>query len=290
MIVFVKKTGGQLGNRLFTFSHIYAFCLEHGFKLVHIDFEDYASHFEKMRVGRYIRLPLQSDQVVSSSSRKFFVKMLRLAMSVAMKLPGKQSFLSSLKVGGEGEAFRLDSPAFVETLRGKRILRLEGFVLRADPLFNKYVREIRALFNPIPEIRQKVQQTICEARKNVDLVIGVHIRRGDYKGFQGGRFYFEIEQYAGLMRKVSELFPTKRLRFLVCSNETLQREQFSGLDVSFGPGHLVEDMYSLAACDYLLGTHSTFVMWASFYGEVPLYRFDDPVRKPDLSEFRTDWS
>ena len=290
MIVFVKKTGGQLGNRLFTFSHIYSFCLEHGFSLVHIDFEDYAGHFENMRVGRFIRLPLRSNRVVAGGVRAGFVKMLRLGMSAVMKFPFRKSFVASLKVGGEGNAFRLDDTKFVESLRGKKILRLEGFVLRADSFFEKYAKEIRTLMVPTVVIREKVQQTVCEARKDADLLIGVHIRRGDYKGFQGGRFFFEIEQYAGLMRKVSGLFSNKRIRFLVCSNETLQATQFSDLAVSFGPGHLVEDMYSLAACDYLLGTHSTFVMWASFYGQVPLYRFDDPARKPDLSEFRTDWS
>ncbi|MDB6028836.1 MAG: hypothetical protein JWM68_5059, partial [Verrucomicrobiales bacterium] len=205
-------------------------------------------------------------------------------------LPFRSSFLTSVAVGGEGEAFKLDDKTFIRSLHGKKLLRLEGFVLRADTLFGKHARAIRALFVPEPKIQERVQATICEARKGADVLIGVHIRRGDYKGFQGGRFYFEIDQYVKVMRSASELFPNKRVRFLICSNESLRAEQFQNVSVAFGPGHLVEDLYSLAACDFLLGTHSTFVMWASFYGEVPLYRFDDPERKPQLSEFHTDWS
>jgi len=29
-------------------------------------------------------------------------------------------------------------------------------------------------------------------------------------------------------------------------------------------------MYGFARCDYLIGPPSTFTMWASFYGQVPL--------------------
>jgi hypothetical protein len=44
------------------------------------------------------------------------------------------------------------------------------------------------------------------------------------------------------------------------------------LNVTWGSGHLVEDMYAFAGCDYLVGPPSTFTTWASFYGQVPLCR------------------
>lgn len=49
---------------------------------------------------------------------------------------------------------------------------------------------------------------------------------------------------------------------------------------------IIEDMYSLAECDYIIGPPSTYTMWASFYGEVPLYMVDNPSLKPVLSDFK----
>ena len=33
---------------------------------------------------------------------------------------------------------------------------------------------------------------------------------------------------------------------------------------------MIEDVYALSQCDYILGPPSTFSMWASFIGDVPL--------------------
>jgi hypothetical protein len=56
--------------------------------------------------------------------------------------------------------------------------------------------------------------------------------------------------------------------------------------VTFGPGHQVEDLYALAACDRLLAAPSTFSMWASFYGAVPLYVVPHAAPDFSLADFR----
>jgi hypothetical protein len=53
-----------------------------------------------------------------------------------------------------------------------------------------------------------------------------------------------------------------------------------------GTGHLIEDLYSLAQCDFLAGPPSTFTLWASFYGKVPLYMAKDIHKVPSLSDFQ----
>ncbi len=60
---------------------------------------------------------------------------------------------------------------------------------------------------------------------------------------------------------------------------------FSKLQVTFGTGDLIEDMYALASCDYLIGPPSTFTMWASFYGKVPL----NIIRRSDQSQQLSDF-
>ena len=47
----------------------------------------------------------------------------------------------------------------------------------------------------------------------------------------------------------------------------------------------IEDLYALSICDYILGPPSTFSMWASFYGGVPLRFIKHSNDKIFLREF-----
>ena len=78
------------------------------------------------------------------------------------------------------------------------------------------------------------------------------------------------------------------MAFLLCSNEELNYADFAGLQVHSATGHFVEDLYALAACDLVLGPPSSYSMWASFYGQVPLLHLehaDQPVSLPDFQVF-----
>jgi hypothetical protein len=87
------------------------------------------------------------------------------------------------------------------------------------------------------------------------------------------------------MWQVNCLFGNRKVGFLVCSNEKHEPQKFSGLRVFLGTGQPIEDMYGLAGCDYIMGPPSTYSMWASFYGEVPLYQFEDANRKISIEDF-----
>jgi len=56
--------------------------------------------------------------------------------------------------------------------------------------------------------------------------------------------------------------------------------------VTFGTGDLIEDMYAFARCDYLIGPPSTFTLWASFYGCVPLNLIRSSDQRQALADFR----
>ena len=89
------------------------------------------------------------------------------------------------------------------------------------------------------------------------------------------------------MREVLALFPAEtRVRFLLFSNEPIPAADFAEFDTGRSTDHPVEDMYAMAGCDYIVGPLSTYSMWASFYGRVPLchlHRPDQPITS--LNEF-----
>ena len=104
--------------------------------------------------------------------------------------------------------------------------------------------------------RAAVDRLMRDLRQDSDVVIGIHIRHGDYATFMDGRYYYSLDQYAALMHRVVEQLSGQRVKFLVCSNAKWIPEIFEGLDVTPGTGHITEDMYALAETDLIFGPPS----------------------------------
>ena len=132
--------------------------------------------------------------------------------------------------------------------------------------------ELKRIFTPRKEIVDKAEALISELRKDADLVIGVHIRRGDYKEWNEGRFYYSFEEYYRFMKRIEKLYEGKRVAFFISSNEALSMEQFPGLCCSFHEqdASVILDLHTLSLCDRIIGPYSTFSRWASFIGEKPI--------------------
>jgi hypothetical protein len=116
--------------------------------------------------------------------------------------------------------------------------------------------------------------------------VGVHIRHGDYANFRDGKYFYTLPQYVDQMRILARLLAPRRIGFLVCSNVSQDSTHFGDLKVTMGPGHLLEDMYALAECDYLMGPPSTYTIWASFYGKVPLHSIEAADAPLALADFQ----
>jgi hypothetical protein len=110
-------------------------------------------------------------------------------------------------------------------------------------------------------------------RKDADLVIGVHIRHGDYKTFENGRYYYTLEEYYQFMQNIQQVYKDKRVVFFISSNESFDTQLFKDCRCfRFGkePSGDILDLYTLSLCDRIVGPWSTYSRWASFFGEVPL--------------------
>ena len=113
-------------------------------------------------------------------------------------------------------------------------------------------------------------------REQSDLVIGIHIRRGDYKDWNDGRFFYEVSQYREVMIRLQSLYSDKKVGFFISSNEKMDKSQFEGCHCEFHQGgNPILDLHTLSLCDKLVGPYSTFSRWASFIGEKPIYFIED---------------
>jgi len=98
--------------------------------------------------------------------------------------------------------------------------------------------------------------------------------------YDDGVYYEKMVQLKGHFRESG-----KRVSFLLCSNEEINKNNFEGLDITLGLNHPVEDLYSLSRCDYIIGPPSTYSMWASFYGKVPALAIMSPEQAIDVKCF-----
>lgn len=166
------------------------------------------------------------------------------------------------------------------------LLVLIGWRFRDDKALREHGPLVRALFRPRAHFRQPAEQCLAELRGQCDVVVGVHVRRTDYATFRDGCFFYSDAVYRRMMKDLSAQL-RGRVGFLVASDATIDTSMFSGMLVQQAPGHELVDLYALAGCDYILGPPSTYSMWASFYGDVPLCHVSSADAEVTLEAFRT---
>jgi Glycosyl transferase family 11 len=270
MIIITQKFG-QLANRLLLFAHFIGFAIENNVTLLNPTFDEYAQFFESTGddvLCRYpkTKLPLPSPPPI----RESFYECIRALTSLAIKAKLANSILSIAHLQ-EDQQCDLSNPDFRDLATQTKVVLAKGWEFRDQSNFVKHADKIRAYFTPIAIHRTNVSRLIDPIRAACDVLIGVHIRQGDYAEFLGGKYFYTVAQYLQMMERTERLFPNQKVTFLICSNVQHDRDQFSSFNCAFGTQHLIEDLYSLAQCDYLVGTLSTYILWASYYGQVPLY-------------------
>ncbi|WP_162303679.1 hypothetical protein [Hymenobacter sediminis] len=283
------KRFGQLGNRLFLFSHFVANAVEHGYALANPSFNGYARYFEATSTGDFDGLPIR----LNGFRRPFFDSVFELVQRPPvfdyvqrcyrrLPLPANHPKLLYLH---DDDSFDLNNPEYLAAAQQRTVL-VHGWQFRDKSHFAKHAPLLRHLFRPIAEHRTAVAALINRLRQTTDILVGVHIRRGDYAVFNNGGYYYDDATYARTLHELLAQLPAhKRVAFLLCSNEPVDLTAYAGLTVHQPTGHFIEDLYALAACDYVLGPPSSYSMWASFYGEVPLLHLHHAQQAVELSQF-----
>jgi hypothetical protein len=284
-VIVIAQKYGQLGNRLFVFAHFIGCALEHGLTVSNPAFEEYADCFQVPRRDLFCRYPPRPSFFNGRKFRRWLYTLVwRLTNSLAYRRPNSR-FWRVIRISEE-EVCDLADPQFIASAREKLFTFVQGWEFRDEASLQKHARRIREILTPVDDLMFNVQQHVKRAREGVDVLVGVHIRQGDYKQFEGGKYFYESDEYARVMKTIEALFPKQRVGFLVCSNTRQPTEIFTPFTYLAGRGHFVEDMYSLAACDYIVGPPSTYTMWASFYGATPLYMLKELNEKLTLTSFK----
>jgi hypothetical protein len=293
---------GRLANRLILFANFVALAEEQGHRLTNFTFHSYSELFEGTKKNIYCRYPRPQrrswmDVVpgVAAFLRKTRIPyhITRYAALLNERHPIFGDKVVTLHEFPSANYTLLDGPEYQEKIRPAKTVFVYGWWLRTPRLVKKHGEKIRAYFRPVEKFQNASRDAIKPLRRKADIVIGVHLRHGDYRGWFGGKYFFPVERYAAWMRELAAQFPGRKVAFFVCSDEPRNAAEFPGLTVGLGADSPVSDVNALALCDYIIGPKSTFSQWASFYGEKPLLQVCDTNDSVKLENFRVsylDWS
>lgn len=265
---------GRLANRLLISAHALAYCIRNKETFIDLSFYHFAGYYFLKSDNVKIKVKFISSRFLT----KIFVWLLSKIVLTGRFLDS-DNLIDSYKTGWNHTE--------IESLkrRRNRILYISGEGFRDTTGVKIHRNIIIEIFNPISEYQIKANQIVAEVRKASDRLVGIHIRRGDYRNWYP-KYCLEDSFYNDLISQIENLSAGQTtVRFLVCSDEEVDETKYES-NVSFSKQDPVTDMILLSRCDLIVGPPSTFSVWASYYGNVPLFTiFELPV-KIDLQKFK----
>jgi len=244
----IYDSPGQTCNRLWSYLDMVGYCIIKNKKIFVLFFEPDIKYFDNLLNSKHIVFPFYNKYLINLLGYKLYKIILdkifanRICrMFYKSKIAARMGFMSGWK--------NRDSHNYFPLCRDK----------------------IQELYMPCIDIVKEVHKLIMPYKsKDEKLIIGVHIRRGDYRRWMGGKYFFTNEEYFNMMEQLQKIYKNKKLYFFISTNEQLDWSFFSHFNILKNNGTAIHDLYALSLCDRIIGPLSTFSRWASFYGNVPL--------------------
>src|SRR5574344_576350 len=189
-MIFVRDKG-RMCNNILQYGHLYAWGREHNRRTMSMRFA-YKYHY---------------FHICETPYHNFFIYLLA-------KYGCKWKLIPSVSFNEENA-----QTAAQETKMLKhRLILAEGWYARFPDLFIKYKEEIKALFQFLPEVTDKINEELSPYDKDT-IRLGVHIRRGDYATWQGGQYLYSDAQYVNIIKQFILLSSNTHVEIFICGND-----------------------------------------------------------------------
>ena len=264
-MIIAFDTPGQLGNQLWAYSNLIAVAKEYNMSVIIILQQNYYKLLDAdalqvaKRNGVYVldagsykgRIIRKFGAIFLKNKIKFFAKIFPVTIVAERNVAIQKKIEQSRK-----RLYIVN--AWEQRIHTSSFLKENDF--------------IRSVILPEAESRKKAAERIELLRQKFDVIVAVHIRRGDYKTFLDGKYYFEDDVYLKKMEQINHLLAPVKVVFDIFSNEKIDINNFTTLNASFRNDNTpIGDMWGISLCDFIIGPLSTFSMWASFLKKVPLH-------------------
>jgi len=159
----------------------------------------------------------------------------------------------------------------IQFIKGWYFTRYPHILEKYRPYFQKKYALPQYVYKDNP-----IYKKIKRLDTNKYAIVGIHIRRGDYKLFFDGKFYYTDDVYLKKMEEVEtelEKKYDKKAFFIIFSNENTSIKPLQNRIISKNTWYI--DQFLMMCCHYLIGPPSSFTLWASYLGKVPLFHIED---------------
>lgn len=293
-LVVLFHNEGQLANQLWLFFNLIAYALEKKYDIDIWCFYQYSKFFEtpfpKNKLIKFLFYKTFPTFVFKNKNLFRIVRRLyRLIYKFLIILPIK--ILNNNKIIDSSlENIYLDDEyrkpevikKFEQDPNFNTIYTLEWNFL-AFSLLRKHREQILEYFKPKDNFLNNAENNISKLRQNFDYLIGLHLRfkePGDGEIIDENFLWYVdndnleyIKELIDIFMKRKNLNQLKVGIFITSNAKNLNLEPFKGLNVFYNKRHFIEDLFSLAKCDVILGCKSSFCTLASYIGLKPIYFF-----------------
>jgi len=246
---------GRLGNRLKLLTHLAAAAMEHGFAITNPAFWKYHGEFLAWENNALNFFPGYSPWWIPVRGERLLRGVFCRVAQMASRIPGLRRQIGWLRCPDEKSVDLAGSEFRRRLAEGPTHLFLWGYNFHGTPLVQKHRIELLRLFRPVrgPE-------------KPSGFTIALHARRGDYREWAGGKYYFSWDDYRGWIREARKRWVDRSPRILVFSDEIVPGEIRNEAGVEVTGGTAGQDLFRMAGCEVILGPPSSFSDWAAWYG------------------------
>lgn len=292
-IIILWNNGGRLANQIWSFAYFYAYSLEKDIALENYSFFEYDKYFSFPLNNRLVKVlffkPFNFfEKSLPSFLRRYNVYVFRGFYRVYVKViklfRKKQIFFTKQTITLPPSIN--SSPDIFKKLEDGKIksLYVQGWNFSNPVGLKKYHQDVFKFFTPREKYLKPASDYVAGLRKKYDFVVGVYVRHGDYKIWEGGKYYFSflevrkiLDDYLASRNNIN----VKKYVFIICSDDKIETEDFDGLPIVNGLNTEIGDLLCLSLADAVIGSNSTYGAWAAYYGNKPFFTF---------SKDKIDWA
>lgn len=267
--IIVSCNYGRLGNRLHTHANILAWCIRHNYNLSNLSFRSYSNLFETKEHH-------SSDSYFQTKNILFYLMKFKFFRNFIERVILSKKWmrrLSFLLYHIEKDNFSLLEERELKLIKTNKIIIINAWDIRCQTSL-KLVREnVREILRPASCYLNTAKNFVFNLKKHYDCLVGIHARRGDYRTYLNGKYYYSWKKYKNWILELKTILKdsgSRKIGFVLCSDEKPPKSILKAESIHYEGGqHFITDLHILTLCDYNIGPPSSFGTWVSWYGKVP---------------------
>ena len=279
-IIVLADHTGRLGNKLILFAHVIAAAREFGSRVVNLSILPAAKYFAGLYLnplGTYPNLVLPID--VSWLFRAFRKPIQIWVRRKRIKPLRKNRWVKILDMENKPIYF-LESPEFASLVKRYKVIFLWGYSFRCPGLVRKHAATLRDFFKIRPQIAPQIETRFRELIGEGKEIIAAHIRQGDFKTWNNGRFFVPANRFEKSLKKGGWIPGASNQSWWICSDEIVS-EAFSDKSIqNQTPRNLGEDLFIMTNADVLFAGYSTLSAFCGFLADKKFFQVSSEDAAP----------